>query len=182
MNTDIVSSALVYGSVALQAATVAGIACLLGARRVAACRRAIEAIVPYAMRLMLVIAVASVLGSMYYSHIAGFEPCSLCWWQRVFLFPQVVLIGMALVRRERNIVPYLFALSLIGIAIAGYNQYLQFGGDPLIPCAPGEAADACSKRYIFELGYMTIPMMSLASFSALAVLSYASMRNQRTAD
>ena len=116
-----------------------------------------------------IIVLTSITGSIFYSEIAGFLPCSLCWWQRVFLYPQVILFGIALWKKER-VADYAIALSSVGALIASYHSYLQFGGLPLIPCAASAAAASCAQRYFLEFGYVTIPTMSLTVFILIILL------------
>ena len=67
--------------------------------------------------------------TLFYSEILGFAPCGLCWLQRVFLYPQVVLLGLALYKKDKNIVDYSIALSVAGGIVALYQHYLQMGGE-----------------------------------------------------
>lgn len=134
--------------------------------------------------LMLVVALAATLGSLYFSEIAGWTPCKLCWYQRIFMYPQVVLLAMALWRKDARIAPYVFALSLIGMAIAAlhYDEQLNFALNPLDP-ELGKPCDAtgtsCARTPSFEFGYITIPMMALTAFVLNALGSAFVMRSNR---
>ncbi len=110
--------------------------------------------------------------SLFYSEIVGFEPCKLCWYQRIFMYPQVVLLGIALWRKDNNIVDYSMALSLFGGAIAFYHYYGQMFNPSVLPCAVVGLTPACSQRFFVEFGYITIPMMALTTFAFLAVLMF----------
>ena len=110
--------------------------------------------------------VASALASsLFYSVIANFTPCSLCWWQRIFLFPQLILFGLAFKKKDRAILPYVLWLSVIGGLIALYHTYIQFGGIQFLPCPA--TGISCTQRFFLEFGYITIPTMSLTIFVAL---------------
>ena len=111
--------------------------------------------------LAFFVTLAGVLGSLYYSEIAGYEPCSLCWWQRIFLYPQVVLLGMALAKRDTRIIDYALVLAVLGALIAGYHTTFQFT-DTVLPCPAG--GGDCGKLFVHEFGYITIPVMSLTMF------------------
>ncbi len=108
--------------------------------------------------------------SLYYDSL-GFPACSLCWSQRAFLYPQVVLFAIAAWRNDTAIAIYSIALSLVGGLIALYQHYLQMGGGSLLPCPPTatEALD-CNVRFYFEFGYITFPLMAATLFGFLIVL------------
>ncbi len=116
-------------------------------------------------------AIIGTVGSLYYSEIIGYEPCVLCWWQRIFLYPQVVILGFALVKREiRHAVDYALALSAVGAVVALYNSYIQYGGSEFVPCPAN--GPSCAIRYVYEFGYITIPLMSLTLFALIIGLLY----------
>lgn len=121
----------------------------------------------YGMLLALLVVLGSIAASLFYSNYAGFAPCVLCWWQRIAMYPLVILLGMGLYRRDTNIIDYALTLSLIGAAIALYQNYLGWGGTSLFPCDALGIAVSCTKRYVFEFGYITIPMMALTGFALI---------------
>ncbi|KPC98964.1 Disulfide bond formation protein C [Geobacillus sp. BCO2] len=65
------------------------------------------------------------LGSLYFSEVLGFIPCDLCWFQRIFMYPQVIILGIAIVRKDAAAARYSFTLSLIGGGISLYHYGLQ---------------------------------------------------------
>lgn len=110
-----------------------------------------------------------VLLTLYYSEILGFPPCPLCWWQRVFLYPQVILFALALWKKDRTIADYSIALSLAGLGVALYHHALQVLPHGSLPC-PAEGAISCAQRFVFEFGYITFPLMAATLFAFLIVL------------
>ncbi|OGY68707.1 MAG: hypothetical protein A3B94_01990 [Candidatus Jacksonbacteria bacterium RIFCSPHIGHO2_02_FULL_43_10] len=110
------------------------------------------------------------LGSLFYSEIAGYEPCQLCWWQRILMYPQVILLGVAWLKEDQGIVLYSIALSSLGALIAGYNYLLQIGFVPSIGCSAVGYSINCSQRFVMQFGYITIPMMALTAF--LLIISF----------
>lgn len=124
-------------------------------------------IAKHAICVAFIISLTATLLSLYYSEIAGFIPCKLCWYQRIFLFPQPILFGIAL-WKKLPVVTYSLALSLIGALIAAYHTALQFDIVPSLPCA--KDAVSCTQRFILEYGYITIPVMSLTAFLLLILL------------
>jgi disulfide bond formation protein DsbB len=123
----------------------------------------------YALTLGLTTALAAIVGSLWYSEVMGYEPCLLCWWQRVFIYPSFVLFLIAINRKDRNIFNYILPLSIIAGIIGAYQSYVNLGGSSVLPCTA--AGSACSKVYVLEFGYITIPMMSLTIAVYLIVIS-----------
>lgn len=122
----------------------------------------------YAILFSFVIAFVSVASSLFYSEIAGFAPCVLCWWQRIFLYPQAVILFVAIIKKDFGVRKYALALSGLGFLIALYHTYIQFGGESLIPCPV--TGVSCQILYFVEYGYVTIPTMSLTAFGLIILL------------
>jgi len=118
----------------------------------------------YALLIIFIVSLTGLLLSLYYSDFIGLLPCTLCWWQRIFLYPQVILSGVALWRNDRSILLYSLWLSAIGAIIAGYQSLLQYGLTSSLPCAAGATAVSCSKVYFMEFGYITLPLMAFTAF------------------
>ncbi|MEK7464217.1 MAG: disulfide oxidoreductase [Patescibacteria group bacterium] len=135
----------------------------------------------YAFIIAFIVALASTLGSLFYSDIAGYEPCKLCWFQRIFMYPQAIILGMALWRKDKNIGIYSLVLSVVGAIIAGYHYLLQLGIAPSLPCSAVGYSVSCSQRFIMEYGYITIPMMSLTAF-VLIIIAMMISQNVRNGD
>ena len=123
-----------------------------------------------ALLIAFIVALAATLGSLFYSEIAHYEPCKLCWFQRIFLYPQVVLLGIALLKNDKGITPYAIMLSAIGGVIALYHYLLQRGIAPELPCSAVGLSASCSKVFVMSFGYITIPMMALTAFLLIIIL------------
>ncbi len=137
-----------------------------------------------ALLLGFFFASASTIGSILYSEIVGFPACILCWIQRLFMYPQAFLFGLALVRRDRGIFPYAMLLTLLGAAVALYQwvkDMLALYSNVSIPCPAVSALPSCDKIYVLEYGYITIPMIALNAFILIAIVMYAGMRQARHA-
>ncbi|HVW66708.1 MAG TPA: disulfide bond formation protein B [Candidatus Peribacteraceae bacterium] len=141
--------------------------------------------------LTFIVALVATGGSLFLSEIAGWTPCKLCWFQRIFMYPQALLLLIALLKRDRQIAPYILALSIIGILIAGfhYNEQLQAALHPVLdaqgnntllkPCdASGTSCAATQINFIF--GYITIPLMAGTGF-LLNILGSIAMLRRKTA-
>jgi len=123
-----------------------------------------------ALLLAFIFALTATLGSLFYSEVAGFEPCKLCWFQRIFMYPQAIILGMALFRKDPGVRIYSLTLSVIGALIAGYHYLLQLGAAPALPCAAVGYSAACSQRFVLQFGYITIPMMAFTAFLMIIVV------------
>jgi disulfide bond formation protein DsbB len=116
-----------------------------------------------------IVALTATSGSLFYSEIAGFDPCKLCWLQRIFMYPQVILLGIALKRKDMGVIYYSLALSMIGAIIAGYHYLLQIDIAPATPCSAIGSSASCSQVFVMNFGYVTIPMMSFTAFLLIIV-------------
>jgi disulfide bond formation protein DsbB len=125
----------------------------------------------HALWLGFLVALVAVLGSLFYSNVVGFAPCVLCWWQRVFIYPQLVLFLVALSKKDRGVFAYSVALSMLAGIVALYHSYVYWGGESLLPCTA--LGGACSKIYVYAFGYVTIPAMSLTIALFFLLLAWA---------
>lgn len=115
------------------------------------------------------VASASTLGSLFFSYVMEFAPCVLCWYQRIFLFPLVLVLAAGLFPFDRRAIKFALPLAIAGWLTAFYHNLLYAGIIPesLQPCSQGVS---CTEEYIELFGFMTIPMLSLLSFSTIAAL------------
>lgn len=128
----------------------------------------------YILWIGFVISFGAILASLFYSNGIGFEPCLLCWMQRIFMYPQAVLFGIALWKKDRGVLRYALALTIIGTLIALYHNYIDLGGTEFISC--GTNAVSCTKRYVLEFGFITIPLMSLSMYLLLLTSMWTARR------
>lgn len=111
--------------------------------------------------------------SLIYSDYLGQLACGLCWFQRIFIYSQVVLFAVAYIKNDLKVFSYSFYLSVVGGIIALYHEYLQLGYSELIPCpAVGTFAD-CAKPTFISYGFVTFPFMSATLFLFLILLGIA---------
>lgn len=120
-----------------------------------------------AIKIAFIVALIATCGSLFYSNFAGFTPCNLCWFQRIFMYPEVVLLGLALLKHEDGIVDSIMALAVIGWVISVYNNYIYYKHISSVFCT---ALEPCTTSRVIEFGYITIPMMALTAFSAIIML------------
>lgn len=111
----------------------------------------------------------SVLFSLFYSEILNYAPCFHCWIQRIFLFPQMFLFGVAWFRKDRNVFWYSLVLLLVGILDALYLNYIYYFNPNSAPC--DASGVSCVKRLVSLFGgYISIPMFSLTIFFVLITI------------
>lgn len=125
----------------------------------------------HAVILAFFLSLSAVIGSLFYSEVAGFEPCVLCWWQRVFIFPLPVILGVALWKKDKSVFKYIVPLVTLSAVVAIYQSYVYLGGSSLLPCTA--VGGACSKVYVMAFGYITIPTMSLTISLYVMLLTWA---------
>jgi len=122
----------------------------------------------HAFLFSFVVSFFATVTSLYYSEVLGYEPCVLCWYQRIFLFPQVFLFVIGFKRKEKGIVDVGIVFSTIGAILSLYQYLLQLGIVPTFVCNASSAF--CIKRFVFEFGYITIPLMAFTTFILLLLL------------
>lgn len=132
----------------------------------------------YSIHLSLAISAIAMTGSLFYSEIAGYEPCKLCWYQRIFMYPLVFLLAFALYRKDKTIVPYALLMSFLGGMIAFYHYMLQIGVAPELPCSAVGASISCSKQFVLQWGYISIPVMALTAFSMISLFLYVGVQTR----
>ncbi|ERN54527.1 disulfide oxidoreductase [Alkalihalophilus marmarensis] len=120
----------------------------------------------------------AMLGSLYFSVVRQFEPCSLCWYQRILMYPIVIILLIGIIRRDTTAAIYSFVFSIIGILVSSYhyaNQKLPFLQDAVPSCG----RVPCSGQYINWFGFVTIPFLALTAFTIIAVCSLIIIRNTK---
>ncbi len=118
--------------------------------------------------IAFIAALASTLGSLYFSEIAHFAPCKLCWIQRIFMYPQVVLLGIAIWKQDTKVKIYSITLAIIGSIVALYHYALQKFPEVLSSGCSLDGID-CSVPLFMRYGYISFPMMSLTAFIVIIV-------------
>lgn len=130
-----------------------------------------------AFLITLVIATASTLSSLFLSEIAHFAPCLLCWVQRIFMYPLVVILGVAYFLNDLKARVTAFVLSLIGFSYAVYHILVQFF--PASFKCSDEIANCALKSFTYY-GFITIPVMSATAFAAILLVLLFSARTSKS--
>ena len=113
----------------------------------------------------------SLLGSLYMSDVLHFEPCHLCWYQRICLYPLVIILGMAICRASTDVVPYLIPQIVIGACLSAYQIIIQeFPALQAIKlCGSGPS---CTDKIDIGLGIISLPMMGMGVFIMIGWLLF----------
>lgn len=120
-----------------------------------------------ALWLALVPAIVAMGGSLYFSEVADYVPCSLCWYQRIAMYPLAVILTIAAVRRRPDVIWYGLPLAVIGACVSVVHLWEENFSDGPGFCSVGVP---CSFKYVDEFGFVTIPFMALCAFLLVGVL------------
>ena len=115
-----------------------------------------------------IVSITAMLGSLYFSEIRQFVPCTLCWYQRILMYPLTVSLGIAVFKNDRSITTYVLPISILGMITALYHYGIQKVPFMRIweTCKVGVP---CSAEYINVLGFITIPFLSLTAFTLITI-------------
>ena len=118
-------------------------------------------------------ALVATAGSLYLSQVLNWTPCILCWYQRIFLYPLVIILGVAIVMEVTNFEYIVLTMTAIGGLISIYHNLLMYRIIPesLAPCSAGVS---CTIHYHLWFGFLTVPLLSLTAFVVITtcMLSY----------
>jgi disulfide bond formation protein DsbB len=172
VTTDTVSLFLALLAVVAELATAAAVVLAVGGRFSPALRRlrrqAVEAVAPSALTLAAVVAAVCMAGSLYFSEVAHFPPCHLCWLQRFCMYPLVPVLAFAAWRTAGWVRPYAAALAVIGACISAYHVALEH--HPEWESSVCDPRNPCTLIWVKRLGYLTIPTMALSGFALIITL------------
>jgi disulfide bond formation protein DsbB len=125
-----------------------------------------------------IVAIVATLGSLYYSEVRHFVPCVLCWWQRVLMYPLVIVLGVATFRQDTGVWRTALPFSIVGLGVSTYHYLLQKvpGMAPPASCAVGVP---CTAVYVNYFGFVTIPLMAGTAFALITLaLAYVALRGR----
>ena len=118
------------------------------------------------------VALVAMLGSLYFSNVKGFPPCVLCWYQRICIYPLVLILLVGILRKDTKIASYVLPLSIIGLCISIYHNLLYYNIIPesISPCMTGVS---CTTKFIEYFGFVTIPLLSFTALLLITVSMFA---------
>ena len=120
----------------------------------------------YLLHFVFLVALISTLTSLYFSEILKLVPCVLCWYQRIAMYPLIILVAVSIVRKNKDVVWYVLPLSLTGWLIAIYHNLLYY---KILPesIAPCQAGISCTTQQLLLFGWFTIPLGAFIAFTVI---------------
>ncbi|MFF2753310.1 disulfide oxidoreductase [Psychrobacillus sp. NPDC058041] len=127
--------------------------------------------------LAWITAILAMAGSLFFSERMGFIPCTLCWYQRILMYPLVFFLGIAFYRNDRDIYKYVLPISVLGMAVSSYHYALQKipSMQEFSACTSGVP---CSGQYINWFGFVTIPFLALIAFTIITIMMLMLMKRK----
>jgi len=168
MSVSDVNYFLALGTLLLQIVTVVLLVVFVMRKRVASFAQVSDTVGSWGLWAGFAVALGSTVVTVYYSDVLGFEPCYWCYWQRIFLFPQVILLGMAAWKKASYMADYSIILSFAGTLVALYHHAMQMLPGSGLPC-PATGV-SCAQRIFFEFNYITFPLMAFSVFAFLIIV------------
>ncbi len=119
--------------------------------------------------LSFLIASVATLGSLFFSEVMDFVPCNMCWYQRIFMYPLVLIFLMGILYPDDKVFKYAMPIVMVGLIFSIYHNLLMFGIIPeaAVPCTNGIP---CSTKYISWFGFITIPFLSFLAYISIFIL------------
>ena len=179
VNATLAALAIVaqLAAVAVAAAIVAG---AVSPRARAALMSSRATLGRQAVWLAWFVAAVAMAGSLFFSLVEDFTPCQLCWYQRIAMYPLVIILLVGALLRDRRVSLYAAVFPVVGAAISVYHIYIEV--NPEKESASCKAGIPCSTRWIDEFGYVTIPVMALSAFVLIGLLLVVSFIAGRRGD
>jgi len=137
-----------------------------------------EQVAEQAMFFSWGISLIATAGSLFFSEVLKYIPCDLCWYQRILMYPLIILLGIASAKKDYKMSMYALVLSLIGGGISLYHYLVQ-----KVPALHdlGNACGIvpCNTDYINWFGFITIPFLALIAFTLISFLQVIVMKNTK---
>jgi disulfide bond formation protein DsbB len=134
----------------------------------------------YGAYLALAPALTALLGSLYYSEIAGFVPCTLCWYQRILMYPLTLIILVGIIKQDEYLPNYVLPFSILGMGVSTYHYLIEKGVlEQSTACSVGVP---CSVSWVNYFGFVTIALMALTAFVMITVIMAATKWAYNQAD
>jgi Disulfide bond formation protein DsbB len=153
----------VIGQVVAVALLLIGVLWLVGVRAPLEFLR--SAVWGYELWLAFVVAAVATAGSLFFSEIAHFPPCELCWYQRICMYPLSILTLFAALLNDHRVARYLLPFPVIGAGVSTYHLLVENGVVEQTQACVISAPGGCATKWINEFGYVTIPTLALTSFA-----------------
>lgn len=126
-------------------------------------------------------ALIATCGSLFFSEVMHYPPCVLCWYQRICMYPLVLILGVGLLREKKDVVWYALPLAGVGWGYSLFHNLLYYNILPhaLAPC---QAGVSCTIKFFSWFGFVTIPLLSFIAFTViiLCLLGFWKANTKRT--
>ena len=155
-------------NLAVAVALVLALAALVSQSARAFAARVVDQVGPSARALAWLVAGVATLGSLYYSEIADFVPCRLCWFQRICMYPLAVILLVGLLLRDRRVRYYAAPFVVVGAPISLYHWLMERG--VFSESSSCSATVPCAVPWFEELGYVTLAFMAMSGFLLIGTL------------
>ncbi len=179
MTHDVIVALSVLGVAAqalVGALIVLGLLWLAGVRRPLAVVRG--AIWGYELWLGFVVVAIATGGSLFFSEIANFPPCELCWFQRICMYPLSIVLLLAAALNDHRVARYVWPLPVVGAGVSVYHLLIENGAISQPTACLISAPGGCATKWIDEFGYVTIPVLAISGFAlVLALLLFAAFES-----
>jgi disulfide bond formation protein DsbB len=159
-------------------ALVLALAAVVSPRARAAVMSFVATVAPQSVLLAWIVATVTTLGSLYYSEHAGFVPCELCWYQRIVMYPLVIVLGVAWLRRDLQVWKTVLVFVVIGAPLSLYHWLVE-----RVPAFAESSSCSvtvpCTTPYFEKLGFVTLAWMAMSSFLLIGVLMLCTVVGSR---
>jgi disulfide bond formation protein DsbB len=133
-----------------------------------------DRLAPVALTAAWGVALLATAGSLYFSEVANYTPCTLCWYQRIAMYPLVLILGIAAVRRDTGVRIYAIPVALVGATIAAYHYLLEWF--PQIDTGACTVGIPCTQVWFREFGFVSLPLLALIAFGLVIALLLVPVR------
>jgi disulfide bond formation protein DsbB len=169
---DVQSMELFTSMLAIVAA--AGVLVVVGARVLAPvsslARRFGEGLNGVSLWLAWLVATVATVGSLYFSEVADYVPCRLCWFQRIAMYPLAGILLIAALRRDRNVKWYALPLAVAGLGVSSYHYLIEW--KPALGDGACSVGPSCTDVWFREFGFVTLAFMAWAGFAVILALLF----------
>lgn len=141
---------------------------LLVARFLPVADHLVDMVRPIRLWLAWLVAAVAMAGSLYFSEIANFEPCELCWFQRIAMYPLALVLLIAALRRDEGIRHYAVPVASVGATISAYHYLIEW--HPSLDAGACEITAPCTAPWFRQFGFVSLPLMALCGFAAIVSL------------
>jgi disulfide bond formation protein DsbB len=154
----------------------------LMAGRFSAAGNFVEAFGPVALPLAFMVPAFAMFGSLWFSEVANYNPCKLCWYQRACMYPLAVILLVALVRKNKvaarqEVTVYAVPLAVLGSVISLYHYLLEW--NPTWETNVCAIDVPCTTIWFRQFGFVSLPFMALCGFVSVAILLCATFTKNR---